>query len=72
MAMIQNVDGSDISGWDAWQFTEEMAMLTVSTARISLIKGAVLLQQNHLSARQADDFSFVVVQVSGKLVCTSV
>ena len=68
MAMIQNVDGSDIFGWDAWQFTEEMAVLTVSTARISSIEGAVLLQQKHLSAGQADAFSFVVIQVSGRMM----
>jgi hypothetical protein len=50
-------------------FTEEMALLTVSTARISSIEGAVLLQQNHPSAGQADAFSFVVVQVSGRMMC---
>jgi hypothetical protein len=31
----------------------------------------VLLQQNHLSARQPDAFPFVVVQLSGKMKCTS-
>jgi hypothetical protein len=32
----------------------------VSTTRISFMGGAVLLQQNHLSARQADAFCLIV------------